>query len=111
MCRVSERVAANVGVVLTLFAWTLTMANTAVTLNIALTSDLIVDEASGGLAFGLLILGGNSFGLLAPIITGFLVEFTGSFTVPFLLAWTLVTRPLQPKEREELGSPGRLESS
>jgi len=112
----------NLGVVLTLFAWTLTMANTAVTLNIALTSDLIVDEASGGLAFGLLILGGNSFGLLAPIITGFLVEFTGSFTVPFLLAvvllvigalltWTLVTRPLQPKEREELGSPGRLESS
>jgi ACS family glucarate transporter-like MFS transporter len=112
----------NLGVVLTLFAWTLTMANTAVTLNIALTNDLIVDEASGGLAFGLLILGGNSFGLLAPIITGFLVEFTGSFTVPFLLAvvllvigalltWTLVTRPLQPKEREELESSGRLESS
>jgi len=112
----------NLGAVLTLFAWTLTMANTAVTLNIALTSDLIVDEASGGLAFGLLILGGNSFGLLAPIVTGFLVELTGSFTVPFLLAvvllvigalltWTLVTRPLQPKEREEVGSPGRLESS
>lgn len=97
----------SLGVVIFLFAWTLTMITTAITLNIALTSDLIVDEGSGGLAFGLLILGGNSFGLLAPIVTGFLVESTGSFNVPFALAvvliilgdvlsWLLVNRPLQP---------------
>ena len=97
----------NLTVVLFLFAWTLTMITTAITLNIALTSDLIVDESSGGLAFGLLILGGNAFGLSAPIITGFLVGSTGSFNIPFLfavflilvgalLSWLLVNRPLQP---------------
>lgn len=97
----------SIVVVIFLFAWTLTTITTAITLNIALTSDLIVDEGSGGLAFGLLILGGNSFGLLAPIVTGFLVESTGSFNVPFalavaliilgaLLSWLLVNRPLQP---------------
>jgi len=105
----------NLAVVLVLFSWTLTMATTAITLNIALTADLIVDEASGGLAFALLILGGNAFGLVAPIATGFLVGSTGSFTVPFVLAvvllvtgavltWTLVTRSLQPKQRDEPAS-------
>lgn len=107
----------SIVVVIFLFAWTLTTITTAITLNIALTSDLIVDEGSGGLAFGLLILGGNSFGLLAPIVTGFLVQSTGSFNIPFalavaliivgaLLSWLLVKRPLQPLHHEEQSTHG-----
>jgi len=35
------------------------------------------------------ILGGNSFGLLAPIFTGYLVEATGNFNPAFVLAGAL----------------------
>lgn len=98
----------NLVIILFLFAWTLTMITTAITLSIALSSDLIVDETSGGLAFGLVILGGNAFRLASPIVTGFLVDSTSRFTMPFLfavflvlscalLSWLLVKGPLQPK--------------
>ena len=80
----------NLVIIVFLFAWTLTMITTAIPLNIALTSDFIVDEATGGLAFGLVILGGNAFRLAAPIVTGFLVASTSSFTIPFLFAVFLV---------------------
>lgn len=112
----------NLVVVIFLFAWTLTTITAAITINIALTSDLIVDEKSGGRAFGLLIFGGNVFGLLAPIITGFLVGSTGSFNIPFglavaliligaLLSWLLAKRPLQPSYREPSPSGERLANS
>jgi hypothetical protein len=95
-------------VVVSLFARTLTEITSAITLNIAFTSDLLVYETSGGLAFGVLILGGNSFELATPIGTGFLVDSTDGFTVPFLFAiflilsgafltWPLVKRPSRPK--------------
>jgi MFS family permease len=98
----------NLVIILFLFAWTLTMITTAITLSIALSSDLIVDETSGGLALGLVILGGNAFRLASPIVTGFLVDSTSCFTMPFrfavflvlscaLLSWLLVKGPLQPK--------------
>jgi dipeptide/tripeptide permease len=35
------------------------------------------------------VLGGNSFGLLAPIVTGYLVEATGNFNSAFVLAGVL----------------------
>lgn len=102
--------------VIALIAWVLTAITAANTLNFALASDLIVDRASGGRVFGLVILGGNSFGLLAPIITGFLVQATGSFTGPFafavalilvgaLISWILVRRPLQPVGGRPATSP------
>ena len=107
----------NLVIIVFLFAWTLTMITTAIPLNIALTSDFIVDEATGGFAFGLVILGGNAFRLAAPIVTGFLVASTSSFTIPFLfavflvlsgalLSWLRVKRPLQPKTTgQEEASP------
>jgi MFS family permease len=98
----------NLVITVFLFAWTLTMITTAITLNITLTSDLIVDETSGGLAFGLVILGGNAFRLASPIVAGFLVDSTSRFTMPFLfavflvlscalLSWLLVKGSLRPK--------------
>ena len=35
------------------------------------------------------MLGGNVFGLLAPIVTGYIVQATGSFASAFLLAGVL----------------------
>ena len=36
-----------------------------------------------------LVLGGNVFGLLAPIVTGYIVQATGSFASAFVLAGVL----------------------
>ena len=45
--------------------------------------------ADAGRAFAFLVLGGNVFGLLAPVVTGYIVQVTGSFTTAFLLAGVL----------------------
>lgn len=82
-------------------------ATAANTLNYALAADLIYDKQSAGAVFGLLVLGGNSFGFLAPILTGFIIARTHEYTMSFALAaalllcgivvsWTMVRRPLQP---------------
>jgi len=57
--------------------------------NGALVGDLLRSPADAGRAFAFLVLGGNSFGLLAPIVTGYLVEATGSFNSAFVLAGAL----------------------
>ncbi|MBV9199390.1 MAG: MFS transporter, partial [Alphaproteobacteria bacterium] len=54
--------------------------------NGALVGDLLRSPSDAGRAFAFLVLGGNSFGLLAPIVTGYLVEGTGSFNSAFMLA-------------------------
>jgi MFS family permease len=45
--------------------------------------------ADAGRAFAFLVLGGNVFGLLAPIVTGYIVQATGSFASAFVLAGVL----------------------
>jgi MFS family permease len=64
-------------------------SNTATATNAALTSDLLRSPADAGRAFAFLVLGGNVFGLLAPIVTGYIVEATGSFASAFVLAGVL----------------------
>jgi MFS family permease len=67
----------------------ISFSNTATATNAALTSDLLRSPADAGRAFAFLVLGGNVFGLLAPIITGYLVQATGSFASAFVLAGVL----------------------
>jgi MFS family permease len=57
--------------------------------NGALTGDLLRSPADAGRAFAFLVLGGNSFGVLAPIVTGYLVAATGSFNSAFVAAGVL----------------------
>ena len=64
-------------------------SNTATAVNAALTSDLLHSPLDAGRAFAFLVLGGNVFGLMAPIITGYIVQATGSFASAFLLAGVL----------------------
>lgn len=93
--------------VVVLISWVLVAAISSISLNYALGGDLTVDRASAGRVFGLMTLGGNAFGLLAPIVTGYLVDWTGSYTWPFIVAAVLLfvgsgvttvlsRRPLQP---------------
>jgi MFS family permease len=56
----------------------------------SLTNDLLHAGKSIGAAVGWIQLGGNIFGLAAPIATGYIVAATGSFTSAFLLAGALL---------------------
>jgi ACS family glucarate transporter-like MFS transporter len=56
----------------------------------SLTNDLLHAGRSIGTAVGWIQLGGNIFGLAAPIATGYIVAATGSFTSAFLLAGALL---------------------
>ncbi|MDR6868140.1 ACS family glucarate transporter-like MFS transporter [Microbacterium resistens] len=80
----------NVVAIVVLIAWVLIMITSAMTLNFALAGDLIQGNPSKGRVFALVQVGGNVFGLLAPIVTGFLVDGTGSYTIPFILAGLLL---------------------
>jgi MFS family permease len=57
--------------------------------NGALVGDLLGSPTDAGRATAFLVLGGNSFGLLAPIITGYVVAATGSFNAAFAVAGAL----------------------
>jgi MFS family permease len=56
----------------------------------SLTNDLLHAGRTIGTAVGWIQLGGNIFGLAAPIATGYIVAATGSFTSAFLLAGVLL---------------------
>ncbi len=86
-------------------AMTLSMLTASVVLTFALTNDLITDEHSAGRTFGLVSFGGQIMGLLAPIVTGWIVGLSGYTPVFFvtavlvllgaLAAWSLPVAPLQ----------------
>ncbi len=61
-----------------------------VAMNIALVSDLLRSSADAGRATGLLILGGNIFGISAPIVTGYVIQSTGNFDYAFVVAGALL---------------------
>lgn len=74
-------------VILTIFP--ISFGNTATATNAALCNDLLRSRADAGRAFAFMVLGGNIFGLLAPIVTGYIVQITGSFSSAFVLAGAL----------------------
>jgi MFS family permease len=68
----------------------LTCVATAMSMNIALTNDLLRESSSTGLAVATLIFGGNVFGLAAPIATGYAVALSGGFSAAFLISGVLL---------------------
>jgi MFS family permease len=76
----------NVYVILFLIMIALSGVASTVAMNIALVSDLLRSSADAGRATGLLILGGNIFGILAPIVTGYVIQATGNFDYAFVVA-------------------------
>ena len=95
----------NMWALMALLCVSLTCISSALTLNIAMTSDLVWNSNMAGSALGISILGGISFGLVAPIVTGFIVKWTGNFDNAFyvaggllflgaLISFTMTRRPL-----------------
>jgi MFS family permease len=79
----------SLAAVVALVTIAVSFANVGPASNAALTSDLLRSPADAGRAFAFLVLGGNTFGLLAPIVTGYLVAATGSFDSAFFAAGVL----------------------
>ena len=52
----------------------------------ALTNDLLPDARHIGKAMGFEIAAANVIGLLSPIVTGYVVDITGSFNAAFVIA-------------------------
>ncbi len=80
----------NEYVVLVLIAISLVCISSALTLNIAMTNDLVWQHEMVGTALGILITGGITFGMLAPMVTGYIVKTTGSFDNVFYVAGGLL---------------------
>lgn len=80
----------NIWVILGLITISLTGISTAVSLNLALVNDLLRAPQAAGKATSILIVGGNIFGILAPIVTGYVIEGTGSFSMAFVVAGVLL---------------------
>jgi MFS family permease len=79
----------SLGAIIALVTIAVSFAHVGPATNGALVSDLLRSPADAGRAFAFLVLGGNSFGLLAPIVTGYIVGATGSFDSAFIVAGAL----------------------
>lgn len=80
----------NVWLILGLIAISLTGVASTTSLNFALLNDLLKRPRDIGVAMGFLVVGGNVFGLLAPIVTGYVVESTGNYDRAFVIAGALL---------------------
>ena len=58
-------------------------------LNFALVTDLVRNRADIGKVTAITVVGGNTFGLMAPIVTGYVIGLTGSFDRAFVVAGLL----------------------
>jgi MFS family permease len=75
--------------VMALVTVAVSFANVGPAANGALVADILRSPGDAGRAFAFLVLGGNTFGLLAPIVTGYIVAATGSFNSAFVAAGVL----------------------
>jgi len=58
--------------------------------NFSLLSDMLPNQRDIAKAMGFVIVGGNVFGLLAPIVTGYVISMTGSYDYAFVIAGVLL---------------------
>jgi ACS family glucarate transporter-like MFS transporter len=76
----------SVAVLIVLISISLTCVSSAVSMNLALLADLLRSPRLAGRANSIAMIGGNVFGLAAPIVTGYVVQLTHSYTAAFLVA-------------------------
>src|SRR5262249_27211079 len=81
---------ANEYLLILLISMSLTCISSALSLNIAMTNDLVWNPDMVGTALGISIVGGNLFGSFVPVVTGYIVKWTGSFDLAFYIAGLLL---------------------
>ena len=80
----------NLAVLLVIFSITLTGIASTTSLNQALLNDLLPNSRDVAKAMAFLVLGGQVFGIAAPIATGYIVAATGNFDWAFGVAGLLL---------------------
>ena len=80
----------NIALLLVLFTVSLTGMATSLSMNFSLVNDLLRNPEDSGKAMAILVVGGNSFGIAAPIVTGYVIQGTGNYHWAFLIAGTLL---------------------
>jgi len=80
----------EIWLLLVLFTISLTGMATAISLNFSLVNDLLRNPEDSGKAMSILIVGGNTFGVAAPIVTGYVIQATGSYNWAFGIAGLLL---------------------
>jgi dipeptide/tripeptide permease len=68
----------------------LTGISSSIALNVALVNDLLRDPRSAGKAVSIAIVGGNLFGVMAPVATGYVVAGSGGYAMAFVVAAVLL---------------------
>ncbi|PRA26211.1 MFS transporter [Pseudomonas poae] len=80
----------NTWAILMVITLSLATCASAVSLNLSLVNDLVRAEDDVGTAAGFITAVGNLFGLLAPIVTGYVVAGTGRFAPAFVMVGVLL---------------------
>ncbi len=76
--------------ILALIALSLTGISATTSLNFALLNDLLPNPKDIGVAMAFNVVGGNVFGLMAPIVTGYVIAVTGHYDNAFIIAGGLL---------------------
>jgi ACS family glucarate transporter-like MFS transporter len=76
--------------ILALIAVSLSALSGIIALHFALMHDLLLDPQNAGKASAVIAVGGNAFGLAAPIVTGYIIKGTGSYDWAFGVAGMLL---------------------
>jgi len=80
----------DIWIVTLLLTLSLTGCTAAAASNLSLVNDLLPSKNDSGTAIGIISVGGNSFGLMAPIVTGYVVSMTSSYQAGFVITGVLV---------------------
>jgi MFS family permease len=80
----------NIWLILILVTVSLAGTSAATGLNSALLTDLLPSSSNSGAANGMLVVGGNVFGLMAPIVTGYVIDRTGSYDAAWVISGALL---------------------
>ncbi|WP_320534447.1 MFS transporter [Robbsia andropogonis] len=80
----------DLGLLLLVFSITLTGIASTTSLNFALLNDLLPGSKDVAKAMAFVVVGGNIFGMIAPIATGYVIDATGSYDYAFVIAGALL---------------------
>ncbi len=91
-----------------LLALSLTGVATTTSQLFALVNDLLPNRNDIGVVMGFVIVGGNIFGMMAPIVTGYVIAATGGYSLAFVIAGGLLAvgaLSLLTLTRQPIGTP------
>jgi len=83
-------VADDITQLLVIFSLTLAGIASTTSLNFTLLNDLLPSSGDVGRAMAFVVVGGNVFGMLAPVVTGYVISLTGSYNWAFGIAGGLL---------------------